>query len=559
MPFRAHHQPHENNAITRKLSESPFIRLIRPAALAPLLCTTLLATGCATQSPHAPVADHGTATKTSPPSESSIACSDVWYEIFVRSWYDTNGDGIGDLNGVTAKLDYLKSLGISGIWLMPINPSPSYHGYDVTDYYGINPQYGTMKDFQRLLDEAHKRGIKVIIDLVINHTSDQHPWFLAASNPADPHHDWYSWAKPGTDLNATSATDTPAWHATPSGQHYIGVFTGTMPDLDYDTPAVREEMVRLGQFWLKKGVDGFRLDAAQHIYYDFKSQDGDPAVLKKNLTWGSEFRRGLDEVRPDAYVVGEVTQDDAEKLAPWFKPLSAVFDFPLATHLIDSAKSERAGDLGGVLARTDAAYRKATGKSGVDAPFLSNHDQERVMSQLDGNAQHMRMAAALLLTLPGQPFVYYGEELGMRGKKPDPDLREPMRWNRDPHARGTTAWEASTSGNGSAVSVAAEQADPDSLLNYYTKLIHWRSTIPALRDGDYRIYPEANDHLLAWQRADAHGAVLVIHNLSGQPQSMPLDVPGQPRYTRVLRQSTHGASLHDGRVQLPPYSSVVLQ
>ena len=491
------------------------------------------------------------------------APSDVWYEIFVRSWYDTNGDGIGDLNGVTAKLDYLQSLGVSGVWLMPINPSPSYHGYDITDYDGINPQYGTMADFDRLVREAHRRGIKVIIDLVINHSSNEHPWFKAALDPRSPYHDWYSWADKYTDLATPSATGVNAWHATDKqtagNPHYLGIFAPTMPDLNYDNPAVRKAMVEVGRFWLRKGVDGFRLDAAQHIYDNLQSDMDDPAALHKNLAWWNEFRHGLDAVDPHAYLVGEVTRPVATELAPYLKPLDAVFNFPLATQLIASAKSERNLDLATTLAHTYATYRAADDRQLRDAPFLSNHDQERVMSQLDGDARHMRTAAAMLLTLPGQPYIYYGEELGLRGKKPDPALREPMPWQRSPQAEGTTAWEPSTSDNDAAASVEAEQADPHSLLNYYTMLIHWRSEIPALRDGDFRVYPEANDHLVAWQRGDTRGAVLVVHNLSGTAQSMPLDVPGEPRYGKLLRQTGSGAEVRNGSVELPPYSTVVLQ
>ena len=489
-----------------------------------------------------------------PVAPAAAAASGVWYEIFVRSWVDTDGDGIGDLNGVTAKLDYLQSLGISGIWLMPINPSPSYHGYDVTDYYAINPQYGTMADFERLLREAHQRHIKVIIDLVINHTSDRHPWFKAARNPASPYHRWYSWAGPHTDLHAADAAGAQGWHALGTA-HYLGDFSRNMPDLDYDTPAVRKEMVKLGQYWLKKGVDGFRLDAAQHIYYDFKADIHNPLILEKNLAWWSEFRRGLDQINPAAYVVGEVTRDSADELAPYFKPLSAVFDFPLAVQLIDSARSERAGDLGALLAHTDAAYRKIAGKSGVDAPFLSNHDQERVMSQLDDNPQHMRMAAALLFTLPGQPFVYYGEELGMRGQKPDPNLREPMRWNRVPDAAGETTWKAFTAHDGPAISVQAQQADADSLLHYYTMLIHWRSELPVLRDGAIRPWATDNPHIAAWQLDDAGSHVLVLHNLSGQPQQVAL---GDTRFRHVLRHSRAGTALQRGHLTLPPYASAIL-
>ena len=501
------------------------------------------------------LAASGAAAGTAPPGAIAEPASGVWYEIFVRSWADTNGDGIGDLNGVTAKLDYLQSLGISGIWLMPIQPSPSYHGYDITDYYGINPQYGTPADFRHLLDEAHKRQIKVIIDLVINHSSDQHPWFKAARDPASPYRDWYSWAGPHTDLNAASAVGGQAWR-TAGSAHYLGDFTGAMPDLNYDTPAVRREMLKLGQYWLNQGVDGFRLDAAQHIYYDFKTQDGDAGVLKKNLAWWSQFRHGMDAVRPDAYIVGEVTQDSPDKLAPWFRPLSAVFDFPLATQLIDSARTERAGDLGALLARTESALHKATGSSGRDAPFLSNHDQNRVMSQLEGNPQHMRMAAALLLTLPGQPFVYYGEELGMSGRKPDPDVRGPMRWERATDAPGETTWRASTSHDGPAVSVAAERADAHSLLQHYTMLIRWRRQISALRDGAIRPLSLDNPHLAAWHLDDANSHVLVVHNLSGQPQDVKL---GDRRIRTVLLHSKPATTLQHDQLRMPAYATAILQ
>ncbi|MBU6200343.1 MAG: alpha-amylase, partial [Xanthomonadaceae bacterium] len=328
----------------------------------------------------------------------------------MRSWYDTNGDGIGDLNGVTAKLDYLKWLGVSGIWLMPINPSPSYHGYDITDYYAINPQYGTMADFERLLHAAHQRGIRVIMDLVINHSSNQSPWFEAARDVHSPYRDWYEWATPVTDLKAISATGGSAWHELPGSQpatkqYYKGIFVAQMPDLNFDNPAVRKQMIEVGRFWLKKGVDGFRLDAAQHIYDDLDTDWHSSTVLQKNLDWWREFHRGIDAVDPHAWLVGEVARNHADELVPWMDALDATFDFPLAKRLIDSAREERDRDLGATLARMDAAYRAAAHGRFDNAPFLSNHDQERVMSQLDGNTAHMRSAAAMLLTLPGHPFV----------------------------------------------------------------------------------------------------------------------------------------------------------
>ncbi|MEO6800790.1 MAG: alpha-amylase family glycosyl hydrolase [Rhodanobacter sp.] len=486
------------------------------------------------------------------------AASGVWYEIFVRSFYDTNGDGIGDLNGVTAKLDYLKSLGVSGIWLMPISPSPSYHGYDVTDYVGINPQYGTMADFDRLLAAAHRRGIKVIMDLVINHSSNQHPWFKAARDPASPYHDWYQWSDQHTNLAAISATGSPAWHAL-GKQHYLGIFVAEMPDLNFDNPAVRKEMLRIGQFWLRRGVDGFRLDAAQHIYYDFENQHDDPNILAKNLAWWSEFRRGVDTVDPDAYLIGEVTRDTEAELAPWFKALSAVFNFPLATQLIESARTGQAGKLAGMLDRTTRDYHAATGKYGVDVPFLSNHDQERVMSQLHDNPQQMRIAAAMLLTLPGEPFIYYGEELGMRGKKPDPDLREPMRWYRHPQSTGETHWKAFTAGDGADVTVQAQQADPHSLLARYRELIGWRRRISALRDGALVTRDLGTPQLVAWELHDGRDDVLVVHNLSDHSQTVRLDAHDLQRFALVAEQTVADTSLANDALSLPAYGSAVLQ
>ena len=480
----------------------------------------------------------------------------VWYEIFVRAWYDTNGDGIGDLNGVTAKLDYLQSLGVNGIWLMPINASPSYHGYDVTDYEAINPEYGTMRDYEHLVAEAHKRGIEVIIDLVINHTSDKHPWFVSALDPHGKYRNWYTWAGPTTDIKAMSATDSPAWH-TRDGQTFLGDFSRGMPDLNYDDPDVRHEMVRIGQFWLAKGTDGFRLDAARHIYDDLKTDSDKPETMHKNAVWWSEFRVGLQTVNPNVYLVGEVSLHSPDKLAPYMKPLGSVFNFPLAEQMIVSTQSEQARPLNQLLADTYSAYHKADGNDFIDAPFLSNHDQERVFSRLDGNVDHMRVAAAILLTLPGRPFLYYGEELGVLGRKPDPDIREPMRWERDPQAAGESRWKPIASGQGGEVSVQAEQDDPHSLLNFYRTLIHWRTQEPLLRDGDIRVVSLQNAQVVAFERFQGEHRVLVLHNLSGKTQRVALGHDGG--FAKLLLQSQPGATLAAKAVSIPAYTSVVLQ
>lgn len=522
--------------------------MLRNRMLKSLALSTALALGAGFLS-----GAHAADTATPAPDAPS---SGVYYEIFVRAWYDTNGDGIGDLNGVTAKLDYLKSLGISGIWLMPINNSPSYHGYDITDYYGINPQYGTTADLQHLVDEAHKRGIAVTMDMVINHTSNEHPWFAAAQKASDPHRAWYTWTSKKPDLEAMSATDTPIWHAGDDGW-YIGVFGGHMPDLNYDNPAVRAEMIKVGQYWLGKGVDGFRLDAAKHVYVDFKSDEHSLEAVQKNAQWWTEYRDALAKVNPKVTLVGEVSATSPKELAPYLKPLGSIFDFPLAEQLIVSAKSENATGLESLLKATYDAYRSAGDAPFVDSTFLSNHDQERVMSRLDGNPQHMRMAAAMLLTLPGRPYIYYGEELGMEGRKPDPNLREPMRWTRQA-SPGESRWKPSSVNQGQAVSVQAEEDDPNSLLNTYRTLIGWRAHNSALRDGKLEAVVTGNPHLFAYWRNDGKQRLLVVHNLSGKRVMWKPKADLLPKEATVLLTTSPQATLADGRVTVPAYSSVVL-
>lgn len=396
------------------------------------------------------------------------------------------------------------------------------------------------------------------MNLVINHSSNQHPWFKTARDPASPYHDGYEWSDRHTHLSAISATGSPAWHAL-GKQHYLGIFVAEMSDLNFENLAVRKEMIKIGQFWLKRGVDGFRLDAAQHIYDDFESQRDDPQILAKNLAWRSEFRHGIDTADPDAYLVGEVTRDTEAELAPWFEPLSAAFNFPLATQLIASTRTGHAGQPAGLLDRTTRACYAVPGKHGVDVPFLSNHDQERVMSQLRDNPQQMRIAAAVLLTLPGEPFIYYGEELGMRGEKPDPDLREPMRWYRQPQGTGETHWKGFTAGDGADTTVQAEQANPHSLLARYRELISWRRHISALRDGALMTRDLGNPQVIAWELSNANGEVLVVHNVSEHAQTIQLDAHDLQRFARISEHTVADTSQANRILHLPAYGSAILQ
>lgn len=487
------------------------------------------------------------------PPRAAAAHSGVYYEIFVRSFYDSNGDGVGDLNGVTDKLDYLQWLGVSGIWLMPINPSPTYHGYDVTNYFGVNSQYGTLADLRRLVLQAHARGIKVLMDLVVNHTSNLNPWFQQAVNPRSPYHDWYIWAGAHTDLEAPSAFGADPWHAL-DGQHYLGLFSATMPDLNYDDPAVRQEVIKIGRYWLRQGINGFRLDAAKHLYIKFASDRHNPRSLARNIGWWRQFHSAMTRTDSRVFLVGEVSaaQDSGE--APYYAALNCVFDFPLARVLIASAADERGAGVGPFVQQAQRAFDHAAGARAADCPFLGNHDQDRVLDQLHGNSEHMRMAAAMLLTLPGHPFVYYGEEIGMHGMKPDPRIREPMRWDRSTRTAGETTWEPAPDNASPALSVNAERREPRSLLRWYRRLIHWRTALPALRDGVLTPYP-AGQAIAAYVLAGRRERLLVVHNLSRRAHAIGLtgDFHG------VIRRSGAGVRLAARRLTMPAYSTAILR
>jgi len=485
--------------------------------------------------------------------------SGVWYEIFVRSFSDSDGDGIGDLQGVIGKLDYLQDLGIKGIWLMPINPSPSYHGYDVTDYYAVNPDYGTLDDFRQLLDEAHDRGIRVIMDLVVNHTSSEHPSFIdAASGKDSAYRDWYTWAEDkGLDTQALGPWGQTVWHAS-GGSNYLGVFWGGMPDLNFDNPDVRKEMIEIGKFWLELGADGFRLDAAKHIYEDFGTSTGDPNTWEANKRWWQEFRAGLEASYPDVYLVGEVW-DSLTIVGPFLdRALHSGFNFDLSKSLLDSAKKEMDAPIGSILNKTHRYYSEQSHGEFVDAPFLANHDTNRVMSELGGNVDRAKMAAALLLTMPGNPFLYYGEEIGMEGVKPDERIREPMIWAADRKSDGQTSWQPASS-NANTVSVAEQLSDPDSLLNHYKRLIGWRNEEPLLGDGGIAAFDVEEDGVIAYARIGGDAKLLVVHNLTADRLSIDLHLDGTVPFTEVRFGSKDGIGLQEGRLELPPYSTAVLR
>jgi alpha-amylase len=490
----------------------------------------------------------------------------VFYEIFVRSFRDSDGNGIGDFNGITEKLDYLQSLGIKGLWLMPINPSPSYHGYDVTDYYAVNSAYGTMEDFKHLLDEAHKRDIKVIIDFVMNHTSSKHPWFQSALTPGGEYHDWYKWSE--TDPGTLGPWGAKAWHRASNGQYYYAIFWDQMPDLNYDNPAVREEMKKISSFWLKDvGIDGFRLDAVRYMAEDDQLADSkaNHAFLEE---WGQYYRG----INPEAFSVGEAWTDNGnvKKYTNTNKELSSAFNFDLSAAMLKLNEGNTTS-LRFILQTTIRDFPEQD-----NANFITNHDMPRVMSVLGTDKeQKAKIAAAILLTAPGIPFIYYGEEIGMSGAKPDELIRTPMQWD-DSQGAGFTSgkpWEAVNS-DFTLVNVAKQTGDNASLLEYYRSLIRLRNEHSALRIGKTYVADSKSNKIVSYLRTSQDETILVIINIDDTPVSgydLELSLgplSGQYNATSLLDGSTinalqankkGGFDAYNPLNELPPYSVTIIQ
>ena len=442
----------------------------------------------------------------------------TFYEIFVRSFYDSDGNGIGDFNGITEKLDYLNDgnpatttdLGVTGLWLMPINASPSYHGYDVTDYYSVNPDYGTMDDFKNMVNEAHKRGIRVIMDFVLNHTSSQNPWFVGSWDPTSAYHDWYIWSDTNPGYNGPWGQKV--WYLS-HGEYYYALFSDQMPDLNYTNPAVTSEMENVVKFWLGNGVDGFRLDAARHLIENGPQQANTDATH----TWYQQFRTFYKGIDPNAVTIGELAGEDAGVMASYTQgdQLDLSFDFGIASAFVSSANS---GNAGTALGQLKISYKLIP--SLQFAPFLTNHDQDRLMNQLGNDPNKVKVAASLLLTSPGVPFIYYGEELGLEGQKPDEDIRRPMQWSTETYSgfSSSVPWEM-VGPDWQTNNVASETTDPGSLLSYYRTLIQIRNEHAALRVGDLNALRSNNPAIYAILRSSQTEKVLVIVNLSDTPVS----------------------------------------
>ena len=477
----------------------------RAARILCLLLSVLLLIGCA---PQGAIKDTNTApdssgakldiqeAKTAVKTEEALAYIQTlgespddnyrtFYEIFVYSFCDSNGDGIGDLQGVTSKLDYLQELGINGIWFMPIHPSQSYHKYDVRDYYDIDPQYGTLEDFDALMAECQKRDIHVITDLVLNHTGDDHEWFLTACEylrglptGAQPNAEeckyvgyYYFYPEAGANRHAISGS---SWY-------YEGMFSPDMPDLNLANENVRSDIRDIMKFWIDKGVAGFRLDAAKEFY---------SGSISKNVEVLNWIQTTATELKSDCYLVAEVWENFGTIKQYYESGITSIFNFAFGNsngkipQVIRGAGSPTTvQSYATALETSDTGYLE-NNPAYIDAPFLSNHDVGRIAGFVNRDPLKMKMAAAMNVLMSGSCFIYYGEEIGMVGSGNDPSKRAPMVWN-DARDNGTTnpPPECQLPEEYPLGSLETQRQDDASLYNYYRQVIAIRNAMPVISHG----------------------------------------------------------------------------
>jgi alpha-glucosidase len=506
----------------------------------------------------------------------------IVYQVYPRSFMDSDGDGIGDLRGVLARLDYLEWLGVDALWLSPIYPSPMKDfGYDVADYTAIDPVFGTLEDFDRLVEAAHARGLKVILDFVPNHTSDQHPWFRESrASRANAKRDWYIWRdRPNNWLSVFGGS---AWELDPAtGQYYYHAFLPEQPDLNWRNPEVVEAMLGVLRFWLERGVDGFRIDVLWHLIKDEHFADNPPnrdwrqgmdpynALIPVQTCDRPEvhevvvrLRRLLDEYR-ERVLIGEIYLP-VERLVQYYGADLQGAHLPFNFQLLSAPWDARH------LADLIAEYERLLPEGAWPNWVLGNHDRPRIASRV-GPAQ-ARVAAMLLLTLRGTPTLYYGDELGMQNVPIPPEevqdpferrvpglglgrdpVRTPMQWSAGPHAGFTTGkpWLRVSPDHGK-VNVEAQRDDPRSMLALYKRLIALRRAEPSLETGNLEIL-SGTDQVLTYLRGDRF---LIALNLGGRPQRTALALNG------TVALSTHLERTHErvgDSFELRPHEGLIVR
>lgn len=496
-----------------------------------------------------------------------------YYEIFVYSFCDSDGDGIGDLNGVTSKLDYISDMGFNGIWLMPIMPSTTYHKYNVRDYYDIDPQYGTMEDFENLAAECDKRGIKLLIDLVMNHSGKDNEWFKSAAKSVvqepcgasenetclseqlcpvhNPYVDYYHFVD-------KKPAGTNTYYSVGNGKYYEAVFSDNMPELQLDNPDVRKEFEKIAEFWLNKGAGGFRLDAAKEYF------SGNPDKNSDVLKWFTDYCKS---VKSDCYIVAEVWESFSTYTKYYSSGIDSVFGFTMAQEDGKIAKTiNNAGEANSVRSFAQAMTMvedkiASYSESSIDAPFIGNHDTNRAAGILRYDPVKIKSAAGLLLTMSGSPFVYYGDEIGLSGSGRDENKRAPMIW--DESGSGLTKGPSNLEQenvNNRFESVEKQLADPDSILNYYKRALRIRNENPCIARGKTEVVNITGQDVAAVNRTWNDQNLTIVYNYSDEEKtisdaSLALEDKELRNYLTI--ESAQEVSLNDG-LTMPPYSIAFL-
>ena len=487
-----------------------------------------------------------------------------YYEIFVYSFYDSDGDGIGDLNGVTKKLDYIQDMGFNGIWLMPIMPSPTYHKYDTTEYCNIDEQYGTLDDFKKLLEECHKRDIHVIIDFMMNHTSTQHPWFQSATQYLEglkknekpskkdcPYYAYYNF------IPKDEVTSETYYQVGSTDWYYEGQFWEGMPDLNLKNRTVQKELEKAAKFWLDLGVDGFRLDGVKFF------TNGDESNIKI-LKWFNDYVKSQKE---DAYIVSEVW-DNYNVAAEYLKSgIDSTFDFSFGQStgvIVSMVRQSQTKDVGQSFANAmlniQDLTKEANPKATV-AEFLTNHDTGRMANILVSD-EKIKMAYALELFMSGNAFVYYGEEIALTGAGKDENFRSPMYWSATDQTGMTDGPADMDEIENRFPSVEEQQADENSILNFIKRCLRLRNENPEIARGEMALIPEVKDEAIcAITKEYKDSKLVMLYNMSTEEKKVTVSKDTYKYQGIRGYASTDGSevTLSDEMVTLPPYSVVILK
>lgn len=464
-------------------------------------------------------------------NDPSWAKTAVFYEIFVRNFYDSDGNGIGDFKGIEEKIPYLKELGVDAVWLMPMMEATKYHGYDVVDYRSVEQDYGTMEDFESLVKACHDNDIRIIIDFVVNHTSIENAWFQdAIYNDNSPYRDYYFIYDSKKEV--PKGMGNMKKHAE-TGKYFYANYDFIMPDLNYSNQKVRDEIKDIAGFWLDKGIDGFRLDGSKEIDVD------------ANIThsWWKEFSNYVAEKNPAAFVVGENWIDGYGTLAPYYSDMISSFDFPLC-YAIEKVALGNVTDILTPLLKGRTKFEKAANAQDsassmmIDSTMIGNHDINRIYRRMKENKGRTKLAAALQFTLPGTPFIYYGEELGQNSSSSDQSKREPFDWYRSAKGTGMTVFIQGENDISKytlpddGISLEEEESDPESIYNYYKKLIEIRKSNPVLFEGNYETLG-IRGALFAYTVAGAEdgSSLLIIHNTDEKEESFKICIEGKDLLT----------------------------